>query len=311
MRNLTAVVCLALGQIANAAPSCGGHGDASTMVVTTAWLAEHLKDPNLVILAVGDKKEYDAGHIPGSQFINLMDVSLRKSAANLTLELPSASDLAEKLGNFGISNQSRVVLYPTKDWFSPTSRIYLTLDAMGMGARTSLLDAGFPAWQKEGRAVTSEVPVVKPAKFEPCVQNDVVVDLDFVRTNLHHQGTDLLDVRDSEAAAPFYAGERTPQRREGMDEPRTGHIPGARSLPFELLIDESGHLKPRAELQALFDGAGVKRGDRVVSYCWVGQRATFVYFVARYLGYDARLYDGSWEEWNRHTELPVEVAKNK
>ena len=75
--------------------------------------------------------------------------------------------------------------------------------------------------------------------------------------------------------------------------------------------DENNKLKPAAELKAILNAAGVKPGDRVVSYCSIGPRATVIYFVARYLGYDARLYDGSWEEWNKHTELPTEVSAAK
>jgi thiosulfate/3-mercaptopyruvate sulfurtransferase len=296
--------------MAYGAVGCGGHGDKSTMLVNTSWLADHLKDPNLVVIGVGQQKEYDAGHIPGSLFMQFSDLSMKKGPTGLSLELLPMAELVELFGKMGVTNDSRIILYETKDWFSPTSRVYLTLDAMGLGARTSLLDGGFPIWQKEGRQVSTEVPVVKPGKLELCAQNDVIVDLDYIRGNLHHPGVDLLDVRDSTPDAPFYSGDKTAPSHEQVIQ-RTGHIPGARSLPFELLLNDDGHLKPREELQALFDGAGVKRGDRVVSYCWVGQRATFVYFVARYLGYDARLYDGSWEEWNKHTELPTETSATK
>jgi thiosulfate/3-mercaptopyruvate sulfurtransferase len=310
MRNLIYAACLALGQLAYAATACGGHGDKSTMLVTTSWLADHLKDANLIIIGVGQQKEYDAGHIPGSLFMQFSDLSMKKGPTGLTLELPPMTDLAEIFGKMGVTNDSRIILYETKDWFSPTSRVYLTLDAMGLGPRTSLLDGGFPIWQKEGRPVSTDVPTVKPGKLEPCAQNDVIVDLDFVRSNLHHPGIDLLDVRDSTPEAPFYSGAKTANHPSDGQQ-KTGHIPGAKALPFELLLNEDGHLKSREVLQALFDGAGVKSGDRVVSYCWVGQRATFVYFVARYLGYDARLYDGSWEEWNKHAELPTETSATK
>ncbi len=210
----------------------------------------------------------------------------------------------------GVANDSRIVVYATKNGVSLATRAFLTLDAMGLGAHTSLLDGGLPTWQKESRPVSTEVPTVRRGKLEPCAQNDVIADLDYVRGNLRHPGLDLLDVRDSSPDAPYYSGAQA-MNHAGMDHQRSGHIPGARALPMETLLGEDGRLKPREELQALFDGAGVKRGDRVVSYCWVGQRATLVYFVARYLGYDARLYDGSWEEWNKHEELPTEMSATK
>jgi thiosulfate/3-mercaptopyruvate sulfurtransferase len=195
-----------------------------------------------------------------------------------------------------------VILYMTNDGISLTTRIYLTLDAMGLGAHTSILDGGLPIWQKEKRPVTTDVPAVKRGILEPCAQNDVITDLDYVKSNLRHPGVALIDAR----LEAHHSGLQTPK------DSRTGHIPGAASLPFERLFDDdSGKMKPEAQLQALLRDAGVKPGDRVVSYCYIGQRATAVYFVAKYLGYDARLYDGSWEEWNKHTELPVEVSATK
>jgi thiosulfate/3-mercaptopyruvate sulfurtransferase len=142
---------------------------------------------------------------------------------------------------------------------------------------------------------------VKRGKLEPCAQNDVIVDLNYMKSNLHHPGVDIIDAR----IEAHHSGAEVPKNS------RVGHIPGASSLPFEKLVDDNNKLKPAAELKAILDAAGVKPGDRVVSYCYIGQRATVIYFVARYLGYDARLYDGSWEEWNKHTELPTEVSATK
>lgn len=295
------VPCLALIQLANGAPACGGHGDRSTLLVTTAWLAEHLKDPNLVILAVGQDGDYEKGHIPGSLFVKYMDTHLMKSPAGLTVELPPMSELADTFGKLGVTNDSHVVLYMTKDWVSPTTRVFLTLDAMGLGDHTSILDGGLPAWKNDGHPITTDVPVVKRGKLEPCAQNDVIVDLNYMKSNLHRPGVDIIDAR----LEKHHSG------AEVAKDSRAGHIPGATSLPFERLVDENNKLKPAEQLKSILSAAGVKPGDRVVSYCYIGQRATVIYFVARYLGYDARLYDGSWEEWNKHHELPTEVSPTR
>src|ERR1051326_4706128 len=93
--------------------ACGGHGTAETLFVSTGWLATHLKDANLVILALGDKAEYDAAHIPGSQFFEYKEVG-QKSEAGLTLELPPMSKLAEVFSRYGVSNNSRIVVYRLK-----------------------------------------------------------------------------------------------------------------------------------------------------------------------------------------------------
>ena len=280
-----------------AAPPCGGHGDRGGMVVTAAWLADHLKDRNLVILAVGSKQDYDTAHIPGALFLPY-DSIYAKGHDGLSVELPPMGDLASAFGKLGVSNDSRIVLYFNGNGFSQNTRVYLTLDAMGLGPHTSILDGGFPVWQSEGRAVTTEVRHVTEGKIEPCAQSDVITDLAFVRSNLNHPGVDIVDAR----LAEFYSGVRIPQGK------RAGHIPGASNIAFNSLVDEQGKLKPRAALEEQFRAAGIKSGDRVVSYCHIGQQATMVYFVARYLGYDARMFDGSWEEWSAHAELPVETS---
>jgi thiosulfate/3-mercaptopyruvate sulfurtransferase len=206
------------------------------------------------------------------------------------------NDLAAIFGYLGVSNDSRIVLYMTKDAISPTTRVYLTLDAMGLGAQTSLLDGGYPEWQKANRPVTADVQPPKPAKLQPCAQSDVIADVNLVKSSLHQAGVRIVDARTKN----FYTGE-TPGRNM-----RPGHIPGAGSLPYLSLIDDAGKFRTPEQIERFFQDAGVKKGDRVVSYCHIGQQATVVYFAARMAGYDARMYDGSFEEWSRLSDLPVE-----
>ena len=283
-----------------AAPVCGGHGDRASMIVSTAWLAEHGKDSGLVILSVGQKQDYDAGHIPGALFLDYTDIrTMAPAGQEPNVELPPMAQLKDVFEKLGVNNDSHIILYVAKDQLTLTTRAFLTLDAMGFGGRTSILDGGFPLWQKEGRAVTMDVRKVTRGKLDVCPQNDVIVTLDYVRDNLHHAGVDIVDARTAE----FYSGARTPQGQ------RAGHIPGASNLTYSTMVDADGKWKPADELRKQMEGVGIKPGDRVVSYCHVGQQATVIYFVARYLGLDARLYDGSWEDWSAHADLPAEVSK--
>jgi thiosulfate/3-mercaptopyruvate sulfurtransferase len=280
--------------------ACGSHGTRESLMVSTAWLADHLRDPNLVLLSVGDPKLYAQVHIPGALQLDYTAIQTGSKPGHLTTELPAMADLVEVFSKLGVSNDSHIVLYFVDDTSaSRTTRAFLTLDAMGLGDRTSLLDGGFQVWKSENRPVTAEVRAVTPGKITPCAQSDVITDVDYMRANLERPGVDIIDARNPE----YYTGASTANGK------RPGHIPGATNLTYSTLLDSTGKFKSPEVLASMFRDAGVKPGDRVVSYCHIGQQATVIYFVARYLGYDARLYDGSWEDWSAHTELPATVNK--
>jgi len=269
-----------------------------SMIVSVDWLAKHLSDDTLVLLQVGEKKEFDEAHIPGAQFIQLPDISTPRGQG-LTLELPSVDQLKAAFEKLGVTDKSRIIVYFGKDWVTPTARVFMTLDYLGLGDRTSILDGGLPAWLAEKRAVTAEVRPVKPGSFTPHPNAKLVVDAVWVNANLNKPGIAILDAR----AAKFYTGEEVGQM------PRGGHIPRAKSIPFSTLVDDTNKFKSPDALRTLFSTAGVKENDSVATYCHIGQQASLLYFVARYLGYDAHLYDGSFQDWSNRSELPVEKSE--
>jgi len=279
----------------------GAHSQSSRLperaplAVSVDWLAQHLDDPDLVILHAGDPKEYEAEHIPGALFLPMTEITTPLSADPM-FELPSPARLQEAFEKLGVRNDSRIVVYFGKDMIQAAARIMLTLDYMGLGGQSSLLDGGMPAWRTEGKPLTAAVKTPARGKLAPKLHEGAVVDLAAVRAMINQPGYVLVDAR----LPNFYKGESAGRAS------RAGHIPGAVNLPYSSLFDQSIKLKSRPELEALFREAGVQPGSRVVTYCHIGQTASLVYLVARYLGYDASLYDGSFTEWSSKPELPVE-----
>ena len=276
------------------------------LVVDAKWLKAHLNDPDLVLLHVGDKKEYEAAHIPGARFVSQQDVSVSDhSGKGLMLEMPAAEDLRHRLEALGISDKSRVVVYYGKDWVSPSTRVIFTLDYAGLGARSSLLDGGQEAWVRAGGAVTKDVAPSKTGSLSPLKLRPIVVDAATVKARIGTPGVAVVDGRD----ASFYDGVET-GGSHGTPH-RTGHIRGALSIPFTSITDDRLLLKSDAELAAIFAKAGVKPNDTVIGYCHVGQQTTAMLFAARTLGHPVLLYDGSFEDWSRHTDYPVDNPSEK
>lgn len=274
-------------------------GVQESLIVSTDWLAKHLNDDSLVLLQVGEKAEYEAGHIPGAQFIALADISTPRGSG-LALELPAVAQLQTAFEKLGVTDKSRIVVYFGKDWVSPTARVFFTLDYLGLGDHTSILDGGLPAWRAESKPVTTDLRAPKPGHFTPHPNTKLVVDAAWVSANLNKPGVMILDAR----AQKFYTG------AEAGQMPRGGHIPNAKNIPFSSLVeDPSNKFKSAAALRELFNTAGVKQRDSVTTYCHIGQQASLLYFVARYLGYEAHLYDGSFEDWSHRPELPVEKSE--
>jgi thiosulfate/3-mercaptopyruvate sulfurtransferase len=268
-----------------------------TLLVSPAWLSAHLGQPGTVVIhADRDRAAFDAGHIPGSRFLSLSSIVIERDG--IPNELPPVAALDSVFETLGIGGESRVVI--TGDALA-AGRLFFTLDYLGHGDRAALLDGGTPAWVAAGFPVESVETITDGAPFTPLPKAGVVVDAAWVQAHLHDSTIALLDAR----PAADYAG--TPG-----SAPPTGHIPGARNLFWKSTMGGTPPvLLDRATLEGMFFGAGAAPGKLVVTYCKTGVQASFLYFVARYLGYDVRMYDGSFSEWSRIPGALIEQGAGK
>ena len=273
---------------------------SSDFLISTSDLAKQLRDPATVVLYIADREgSYLEEHIPGARFVLYSDIAVNGATA-LGSELPPMAQLKRVFETVGVSDSSRVVIYGANTVYA--ARAFFTLDAVGH-TRVALLDGGLPAWKTEKRPVESGTAAkVNAGTFTPKLNAVRVVDASFVQQQTGTHGIALLDVRPD----PEYFG--TDGGMNGMHTP--GHIAGAVQMPWTTLVGPDGRFLSRDALEAKFRAAGVKAGTPVVSYCMVGMRASVAYFVARYLGYDARLYDGSIVDWSQR-KLPTTTGRQE
>lgn len=261
-----------------------------SLLVSPAWLAAHLGDPRLVVIhADRERTAFDAGHIAGSRFLPLSAIVVER--AGVPNELPPVAALDSVLEAAGIGDSSRVVI--TGDPLA-AGRLFFTLDYLGhRGA--AILDGGTPAWVAAGFPVGGDPEPTTVAALTPRPNAALVVDAEWVRAHLGDTTVALLDAR----PPTDYAG--TPG-----SSPPTGHIPGAKSLFWKTTLGGAPPvLLDRTTLEAMFDSAGAVPGRLAVTYCRTGVQASWLYFVARYLGRDVRMYDGSFAEWSAIPGAPI------
>lgn len=294
-KNLTAIILLLFVLVI----TDSARAKNAPMLVSVEWLSQHINDANLVLLHIGDKAEYDKAHIAGAQFISLRDISVSRDNGKINTELPPVEDLQKAFEKFGVSSDSRIILYYGNDWITPTTRVYFTLDYLGLSGNASVLNGGMKAWIKAGNATATEVKTPKTGSLKINVKKDAVAYVDWVKTQLNNSSVAVVDARTTN----YYDGSLV------GNKPRGGHILGAKSIPFDSLVNEDDTLKTEAELRKIFADAGVKKDETVVSYCHVGQQASLVYFAAKSIGYKAKIYDGSFEEWSERADLPVDDPK--
>ena len=213
-------------------------------------------------------------------------------------ELPTLSHLQRVFENAGVSNSSRIILYGERSGIL-AARAYFTLDYMGLADRASLLDGGIEKWRAESRQESSTTPPVRVGKLDVHAHPEIVVSL--AQTTEYSKSNEVASLMDARPKAE-YIGEKLSE-----DVSKAGHIPHAVGLYWGDLLRDGPipELKSSAELQELFRASGAKPDKEVITYCRTGMQSSFSYFIAKYLGYKAKMYDGSFYEWSRSSQ-PIE-----
>ena len=268
------------------------------VLVDTKWLAEHLSDPNLRILEVDmDPDAYQETHIPGAVFWHIFtDLLLPDLRINL-----DAIAVAKLLSRSGIANETTVVAYGS---YPGTGAFIFWLLKLFGHQDVRVLNGGHQKWIAEDRPVTAELSTVSstPYNVQP-LDGSLRVLAKEVQASLACSEQVLVDVRSIEE----YRGESFLMKPpEGAE--RAGHIPGSVHLEHMLTLNEDGTFKSFEELQTLYSDHGVTPDKEIFPYCAIGGRSSYVWFVLKYLlGYPkVRNYDGSWNEWSRLPNTPVE-----
>jgi thiosulfate/3-mercaptopyruvate sulfurtransferase len=267
------------------------------ILVTPQWLDEHKHDPNVVILQVNFlQAEYEYEHIAGARF--LWPSWLAPNSPQTNFNAPDPKEAQELLRNLGINNNSHVVVVHVKNEVSPSARMFLTLEHLGLRGQVSFLNGGLEAWKKEGLPVTKELPPVTKGKFVVKLKN-LLVDKEYVLKTLKSDNV-VVDAR----MKNYYDGDVPTYVREG-------HITGAKNIPFTELVDANNFFKPSDQLATYFTPVIPDTKKEAVAYCFIGQTASVVYLAGRALGYDMKLYDGSMQEWSFDESLPMEKTKKE
>ena len=281
--------------------------DDPKTLVSTQWLAAHLKDPDLRVLDAswylpGSKRdpfaEYQAAHIPGARFFDLDDVSDHRS--DLPHMVPPVEKFMSRMRAIGVGDGHQIVVYDGSGLFS-APRVWWLFKLMGQ-MDIAVLDGGFPKWQAEGHPVEDLPPILRDRHMMVRRQNQMVKDVTQVSAASKLGESEIVDAR---SPGRFYG--KDPEPRPGL---RAGHIPGSKNVFYKDLLKADDTMKSPDEMRQVFLEAGVDLDKPVITSCGSGVTAAILSLGLTRMGKtDHALYDGSWTEWGMFPTLPIATGK--
>ena len=281
--------------------------DDPKTLVSTAWLAAHLKDPDLRVLdgswylptmQRNARAEYEAAHIPGARFFDIDDISDHRS--ELPHMVPPVEKFLSRMRAMGVGDGHQVVIYDGAGLFS-AARVWWLLKLMGH-TDVAVLDGGFPKWKADGHPTEDMPPIIRDRHMMVRRQNHLVKDVTQVAAASKLGDHEIIDAR---APGRFRGDE--PEPREGL---RSGHIPGSKNVYFHSLLSQDGTLKDPDALRAIFQAAGVDLAKPAITSCGSGVTAAVLNLALTQMGKtDHALYDGSWAEWGQFPTVPVATGE--
>lgn len=277
--------------------------DDPKTLVSTDWLAAHLKDPDLRILDASwylpdmnrdPRADYDAAHIPGARFFDIDEISDNRS--DLPHMAPPVEKFMSRLRAMGVGDGHQVVVYDGMGMFS-AARVWWLFRLMGQ-FDIAVLDGGLPKWLAEGRPTEDMPPIVRDRHMTVRRQNQMVKDVTQVAS-----ASKLCDYEIIDARSPGRFRGDEPEPREGL---RAGHIPNSRNVHYATLLTEDGTMKSAPALREAFEAAGVDLTKPAITTCGSGVTAAILSLAMERIGKtDHALYDGSWAEWGMFPTVPV------
>jgi len=256
-------------------------------VVDSAWLAEHLDEDDLVVGDVRGPNAHMRGHIPGSRPLVL---GSPPPGADDAAVAELAKEVALRLRRHGITGSERLVLVDRGDGVGAMPAAQMA-ELAGHG-QVAILLGGMAAWPGEVAEGPVELEPVREASLTPNPR--ALPTRQEIAARLDDASLTILDVRRDEE----YTG-----KRGSACDPRQGHIPGAKRVEVAELFAGPGEPLPPERIREL---VGAPEGAEVIAYCHSGSRSALATLALRSAGYDARNYAGSWHEWSRHADLPLE-----